>query len=41
MTTLTPPRADSEQPAAPTPRTRERIFRRRGSGDFSKPTLGG
>ena len=43
MSTLTPPRVDDDrrpddQTAAT---TRERIFRRRGSGDFSKPTLGG
>ena len=43
MSTLPPPRVDDDrrpddQTAAT---TRERIFRRRGSGDFSKPTLGG
>jgi len=42
MSTLTPPRIDDRRPddqSAAT--TREPIFRRRGSGDFSKPTLGG
>ncbi|WP_319032017.1 hypothetical protein [Microbacterium algeriense] len=40
MSTITPPRTDDdarpaeERPASP---ARERIFRRRGSGDFSKP----
>ena len=43
MSTLTPPRLDPERrPDDRTPpATRERIFRRRGSGDFSTPTLGG
>lgn len=42
MTTLTTPPVESTPPVEEAPRPgRERIFRRRGSGDFSKPTLGG
>ncbi len=42
MMTLTTTPVESTPPAEEAPRPgRERIFRRRGSGDFSKPTLGG
>lgn len=38
--TITAPERDEKPQDAPAP-ARERIFRHRGSGDFSKPTLGG
>ena len=43
MSTLTPqrPADDTRSPDDPVSPTRERIFRRRGSGDFSTPSLGG